>query len=144
MITKLYFSEDKSAIDENQVRIGLEKENLKWKMEANAANETSFQFEKENMNLNQKLYDIEAQSNKTEESLNKRIKELEVKTNEENFLNKRIKELEEKVINIETQSNKTVENLKKRIWELEDNEKSPQYQLFWISQEFEKIKSYLM
>ena len=130
MITKLYFSEDKSAIDENQVRIGLEKENLKWKMEANAANETSFQFEKENMNLNQKLYDIEAQSNKTEESLNKRIKELEVKTNEENFLNKRIKELEEKVINIETQSNKTVENLKKRIWELEENGKSPQYQLF--------------
>ena len=129
MITKLYFSEDKSAIDENQVRIGLEKKGLKWKMEANAANETSFQFQKENMDLNQKLYDIETQSNKTEESLNKRIKELEVKTNEEP-LNKRIKELEEKVINIETQSNKTLENLKKRIWELEDNEKSPQYQLF--------------
>ena len=129
MITKLYFSEDKSAIDENQVRIGLEKKGLKWKMEANAANETSFQFEKENMNLNQKLYDIETQSNKTEESLNKRIKELEVKTNEEKF-NKRIKELEEKVINIETQSNKTLENLRKRIWELEENDKSPQYQLF--------------
>ena len=129
MITKLYFSEDKSAIDENQVRIGLEKKGLKWKMEANAANETSFQFEKENMNLNQKLYDIETQSNKTEESLNKRIKELEVKTNEEP-LNKRIKELEEKVINIETQSNKTLENLRKRIWELEENDKSPQYQLF--------------
>ena len=129
MITKLYFSEDKSAIDENQVRIGLEKKGLKWKMEANAANETSFQFQKENMDLNQKLYDIETQSNKTEESLNKRIKELEVKTNEEP-LNKRIKELEEKVINIETQSNKTLENLRKRIWELEENDKSPQYQLF--------------
>ena len=98
-------------------------------MEANAANETSFQFQKENMDLNQKLYDIETQSNKTEESLNKRIKELEVKTNEEP-LNKRIKELEEKVINIETQSNKTLENLRKRIWELEENDKSPQYQLF--------------
>ena len=132
MITKLYFSEDKSAIDENQVRIGLEEENLKWKMEANAANETSIQFQKENIKLKKKLYDIKTQSSKTEENLNKRIKELEVAQSnktEEN-LNKRIKELEEKVINIETQSNKTLENLRKRIWELEENEKSPQYQLF--------------
>ena len=131
MITKLYFSEDKSALDENQVRIGLEEENLKCKMEANAANETSILFQKENIKLKKKIHDIKAH-NKTEENLNKKIKELEVtqyNKSEEN-LNKRIKELEEKAIDIETQSNKTVENLKKRIWELEENEKSPQYQLF--------------
>ena len=138
LITKLYFSEDKSAIDENQARIGLEEENLKWKMEANAANETSILFQKENIKLKKKLYDIKTQSNKTEENLNKRIKELEVndvKTQanktEEN-LNKRIKELEEMVNGIMTKSNKTEENLKKRIKELEEkvNDQNPQYQLF--------------
>ena len=74
-ITKLYFSEDKSALDENHVRIGLEEENLKWKMEANAANETSIQFQKENIKLKKKLYDIKTQSSKAEENLNKRIQD---------------------------------------------------------------------
>ena len=134
MITKLYFSEDKSAIDENQVRIGLEEENLKWKMEANAANETSIQFQKENIKLKKKLYDIKTQSSKTEENLNRRIKELEVAQSNktEDSLNKRIKELEEMVNDKVAQTNKTEENLKRRIWELEEKVKdqNPQYQLF--------------
>ena len=134
LITKLYFSEDKSAIDENQVRIGLEEENLKWKMKANAANETSIQFQKENIKLKKKLYDIKTQSSKTEENLNKRIKELEVAQSNktEDSLNKRIKELEEMVNDKVAQSNKTEENLKRRIWELEEKVKdqNPQYQLF--------------
>ena len=90
-ITKLYFSEDKSALDENQVRIGLQEENLKLKVEVNAANErATFGYEqsilsqKENIRLKKKLHDIQAQSYKTEENLRKRIKELEEKVFNQN------------------------------------------------------------
>ena len=103
-------------------------------MEAKAANETSIQFQKENIKLKKKLIDIKTQSSKTEENLNKRIKELEVAQSnktEEN-LKKRIKELEQMVNDKVAQSNKTEENLKRRIWELEEKVKdqNPQYQLF--------------
>ena len=134
LITKLYFSEDKSSIDNNRVRIFIEEQNLKLKMEAKAANETSIQFQKENIKLKKKLIDIKTQSSKTEENLHKRIKELEVAQSnktEEN-LKKRIKELEQMVNDKVAQSNKTEENLKRRIWELEEKVKdqNPQYQLF--------------
>ena len=134
LITKLYFSEDKSSIDNNRVRIFIEEQNLKLKMEAKAANETSIQFQKENIKLKKKLCDIKTQSSKTEENLNKRIKELEIAQSnktEEN-LKKRIKELEQMVNDKVAQSNKTEENLKRRIWELEEKVKdqNPNYQLF--------------
>ena len=134
LITKLYFSEDKYSIDNNRVRIFIEEQNLKLKMEAKAANETSIQFQKENIKLKKKLIDIKTQSSKTEENLHKRIKELEVAQSnktEEN-LKKRIKELEQMVNDKVAQSNKTEENLKRRIWELEEKVKdqNPQYQLF--------------
>ena len=133
-ITKLYFSEDKSSIDNNRVRIFIEEQNLKLKMEANAANETSIYFQKENIKLKKKLCDIKTQSSKTEENLNKRIKELEeAQSNKtEENLKKRIKELEQMVNDKVAQSNKTEENLKRRIWELEEKVKdqNPQYQLF--------------
>ena len=140
-ITKLYFSEDKSALDENHIRIGLEEENLKLKIEVNDANKVSILFQNENIKLRKKLHDIKTQSNKTEENLNNRIKELSalnenhvrIGLEEENRkLKMEINSANKTSILMQAQSNKTIENLKKTIKELEEkvNDKSPQYQLF--------------